>query len=208
MRKVLLSVAVIGLGVLTTAGVAHAGANTLAVTAAAAIEGSFGLEMQMNSGTNTTYVAENTAHNSEVTHNIEFRIDADDLTMAEFTNHTVHMSRQPGDNVIKVNLVRQNNEFKIVAFVKRENGAFRWAGKFTINPATNRGRVGYEWGRASGAGADDGFFRLIKGDTVQYEKLDIPNFGTVVDVVRLGAAQGPDTTTSGTYALDSYVATR
>jgi hypothetical protein len=198
----------VGLGLLITVAAAHAGGNTLAVNAGAAIDGAFGLQMIMNSDVNSTYVAENTAHNSETTHNIDFKINANALTMAEFTNHTIHMSRQPGDNVIKVNLVRQNNQFKIVAFTQRENGQFKWSGKFTINPATNQGRVQYEWAQASGTGMSDGFFRLIKGTGVEYENVALDNWDNVVDVVRFGVAQGADTTTSGSFALDTYTATR
>ena len=36
----------------------------------------------------------------------------------------------------------------------------------------------------------------IKGTNVQYENLALDNFGNVVDVVRFGAAQSADTTTS------------
>ncbi len=205
MRKILLSVALVGLGVVISVGSALA--NDVAATAHAAIDGNFGLQVNMGD-TNNTYVAENTAHNSEVTHNIDFKINADDLTMAEFSNHTVHMSRQPGDNVLKVNLARQNNQFKIIAYVQRENGRFKWSGKFTINPATNQGRVQYEWVRASGSGMADGQFRLIKGTTVQYENNALDNFGNVVDVVRFGSAQGADVTTTGDFHLDTYVATR
>lgn len=211
MRKILLPVAMVGLGVLISASGAQAGpcTNTLAVTGGAAIDGAFGLELTMNScGGDKAYVAESDAHNMETTHNIDFKVDASGLTMTNFTAHTIHMSRQPGDNVIKVNLVRQNDQFKIVAFYKQENGNFKWAGKFTLNPATSLGRVQYEWVRASGTGAADGQFRLIKGTSVEHEDLLAENFGTVVDVVRFGNTQAADATTSGTYALDTYSATR
>ncbi len=211
MRKILLPVALVGLGVLVSAGGATAGGcdNTLAVTPDAAIDGNFGLQLTMNGcAEDKAYVAESDAHNSEVTHNIDFKINADGMTMDNFTAHTVHMSRQPGDNVIKVNLVRQNDQFKIVAFYQRENGNFKWAGKFTLNPATNQGRVQYEWVRASATGVADGQFRLIKGTSVQHEDLTADNFGNVVDVVRFGIAQGSDTTSSGTFDVDTYVATR
>ncbi len=177
--------------------------NSLDVNANAAIVGNFGLEVLVDGSLNAVYVAD-TSPADETVYRVEFRVGHNNITMDNGSFHHLFMGRQGGGvgNVVRITMQRLNDEYKLIARVTRDGAGTYFAGKFTFAPVNTR--VGFDW--VASSGANDGVFRLRKGDNVQFERTDLDNDTFEIDTARFGLpkATGSIATTSGSYYLDDF----
>lgn len=184
------------------------GANQVMISPAAALSGSYGIEVVMN-GTNNAYLIDNSP-DAETGYRVEFRIDHNDLCMAQNTGHGIFYARRPGANVIRINLsyvgntcAGDANSYKINVRCLKDTGGTAFCGQITLldGKAT---LVKFEWIAASGPGANDGIFRIYKGGALKYEKTNLDTDTLNINAGRLGAPKNSDATTSGSFYIDDY----
>ena len=202
-------IALSGLALILCAGSAFA-ANSLDVNANAALAGSnFGLEVIVDGSPNSAFV-EDLTPDAETVYRGEFRSNPNSagLTMADGEFFMVFMGRGNGGvNIIRLALVRKNNEFKIVCRMKKDGPGTAFCGKFTMGPAGTR--VGFEWVTASAPGANDGEFRLLKNGDVKFERTDYDNDTLTISAARLGMAKANSIAgSSGSLYLDDFASFR
>ncbi len=188
------------------------GANQVMITPAAALSGSYGIEVVMG-GTNKAYLLD-TSPDDETGYRVEFRIDHNDLCMNQSTGHGIFYARKPGANVIRINMsyvgstcAGDANSYKINVRCLKDTGGTAFCGQITLldGQAT---LVKFEWIAASGPGANDGIFRIYKGGTLKYEKTNLDTDTLYINTGRLGAPKNADATTSGSFYIDDYRAQR
>jgi len=180
--------------------------NSLAVTGAAALEGSYGLAVNFDGSTNRVYV-QDASPQAETVYRASFMLNRNDVDMALRANHVILLARQdqgadPDTSTIKLTMGRfGNGNYFCRAFIMQDNGNFRFIGGLIIT--TFDVKIGIEW-KASDSGQSNGLLRLYRNDVLKQELLNVNNENTRVDYVRLGAVAFVDATTSGTVFYDSF----
>lgn len=181
--------------------------NSVTFSSAAALVGDQGIEVVMDGSTNSAYLVD-LSPTDETAYRVEFRIAHNNLQMAEGSNHGIFYGRMEGGtgNVIRVNMARLSGEYKISVRCLKDVGGTAFCGKFTFAPNTTR--VKFEWKAATGIGANNGIFRLYKGDTLQFEKTNLDTDTLEIDTARLGVTKNADATTLGSYYIDQFSSDR
>lgn len=188
------------------------GANQVTISQAAALSGSYGIEVVMN-GTNNAYLLD-ASPSDETGYKVEFRIDHNDLCMDQNAGHGIFYARMPGANVIRVSLSYVGatcqgdaNSYKIKVRCLKDTSGTAFCGQITLldGQAT---LVRFEWIAGSGPGANDGIFRIYKGGSLKYEKTNLDTDTLSINAGRLGAPKNSDATTSGSFYIDDYSAQR
>ncbi len=182
-------------------------ANNVTFSTQAALTGNHGIEVVMDGSTNSAYLVD-LSPTDETAYRAEFRIAHNNLVMAEGSNHGVFYGRMEGGtgNVIRLNMALLSGEYKITVRCLKDVGGTAFCGKFTFAPNTTR--VKLEWKAATAPGANNGIFRLYKGDTLQFEKTNLDTDTLQIDTARLGVTKNADATTLGSYYIDQFSSDR
>jgi hypothetical protein len=183
--------------------------NTVFVDENAALEGGFGLAVDLNGAADRVYVQDNTP-TDETVYRAEFLFRRSTLEMTSPNNHVILLGMQenpspPHTGVIRLVIVRVGDgRYFIRAFAFQNTGAYRFVGGTGVGTNPNAiWRIGVEW-QVSDPGQDNGVLRLYKNGGLQVERLDLINEGQEVDFVRLGAVAFLDGSTNGQYHVDSF----
>ena len=180
------------------------GAGSLAVTALAAQEGSFGLQVSVSIGPAFLFVED---HSPEVEnhYNAAFRLDPNSLTMAEGSAHTVFNLLSHGGTTGQLRLRYSAGSYQLRFDSFGDDGSIFHAPEFGWANISDAGTaVRLEWLAATEPGANDGQMRLWIDDLVAGERRGIDNDQKVVERIRLGLTGGLDSGTSGSYFLDDF----
>jgi hypothetical protein len=187
-------------------GSAAFAANTGAVNGTAALEGSYGYEINFDGSTNRVYVV--SQHPSgETTYRAEFKMKmAAGFTMTGPDNHAILLARQTAGGLSPWRLTMgrfRDGRYFVRAFFLQDNSNYRFIGGtiITVGPTFT---IGVEWTTGNG----DGTFKLLRNGTVMKEYLTCDNDLYVVDEVRFGAVAWIDPATNGSVYFDSFVSTR
>ena len=177
--------------------------NSLDVNMAAAIVGTYGLEVLVDGSSNPVYVAETDATNDETVYRGEFRMRHNDVAMDNGTGHIVFLSRRGGPviNNYRLFIKRINDEYKITARAKKDGAGTANCGKTTFGAGGGM-RVGFEW--VAGDGVNPGECRLFRNGVEVFENATLDNDTMEFDSVRFGAPSGVSATTIGSYYLDDF----
>ncbi len=184
-------------------------ANSLTVNTAAAIVGTYGLEVLVDGSSNAAYVADTTPAD-ELVYRASFRIAHNNISMDDGNVHAIFMGRMGGGagNVLRLFTKRIGSNYKIRCRFKRDavaGGGTGFCGQFNFAPINTFLTV--EWAAATGPGTNDGTIKLTKGTTVQFNKTNAPTSDFEIDTARLGLPQGvpaTSSTTSGSFYLDDF----
>ncbi len=167
------------IGILVVLGVVLASgawaSNTLSVTAGAAIEGNYGLQVTMD-GTNTKAFVRDESPADESTYRATFLIDMNNLTMTDGDWHFIATFRAETDdgyasarNLMRV-LVRyragQTNPYKIRIVCRNDDRTWVQPGGHSL-PTTGSSKITVEWQASSAPGANDGFCRFYRNDILR-----------------------------------------
>jgi hypothetical protein len=193
-------------------------ANSLAVTGAAALSGSYGMAVTHDGSTNRVYVQDSTPA-EETTYNASFWIKKNTLYIDNCSGtcsdrHVIFLARDtvPAVTPFRVTIIRfkvdgiAGARYAIRLSAREDAGNFRFVGGFILSNTAAR-EVRVEWA----AGAGTGYARLYKGDVLQAELTGLDNDTMTIDLVRLGATSGltaADIETNGTVYFDDFVSTR
>jgi hypothetical protein len=212
MKKVLV-------GLLGVALAGSAGAASLAVTNAAALDGTFGLEIQLGSAANA-FVEESVAHNAETTYTTRFKINPGTASLTPNTSirfgawgatngaigqHLLLFLRrdQPGGGI---------DQYLVNAWGRDEAGPYVFYGSifhsFVASPLTREYEM--QWNASDPAGSNNGNWTLLRVDNpgpttrTQVNKdydFDITN-------VRIGSLNNQGSNGTGNVYFDSFSAFR
>lgn len=149
--------------------VAPLAATSLQVTAAAALEGNFGLEIVRDGNTGFAYV-EDRSPSQESCGTIRFRIDPNSVAMPNSTIEAILVGNgnDPGGGsaVFRVYLLRSTNgTYRVRAFGRIDDGVGAdWARTKSVTIGDAARQVQVEWCKATALGANDGFIRITRLD--------------------------------------------
>ncbi len=208
----------------TASGSANA-ANALAVNAAAAQDGNFGLEISLDGSANAAYVQDDSP-SSETTYRASFWIHRNDLVMdncggACSTRFVLMVARQddPALTVFRLIYARLAADgggeprYALRFGVRNDNGDFVYVGGVVLTSAVTRKHVTIEW-QAGDPATNNGIARIYTSNdggtpNLQFERTTLLNSTMAVDQVRVGATSGlddqpSDASTTGSWYFDSF----
>ncbi|HOC42010.1 MAG TPA: hypothetical protein PKJ99_03245 [Thermoanaerobaculales bacterium] len=218
MRK-LLAVIVVGLGVLTLAGVAMA-ENTLEVLPEAAMNGTnYGLKVNIDQGSLDEAYVQSDHPQTESHFRVGFWLDATGLSLPvtppvnkKFVFMKLYSDSQTKQHTF-VYIMRNNEDtaWRIGLNTKRDNNTFFWVGGTFLSNSNspNPHYIEVEWQQAD-PGMSNGYARLYRDGVLKREVTDLDNDTWNVDRVRVGIPPLPrlGPLASGYFYFDEYVSTR
>ncbi len=208
-------------------------ANTLTVTGAAALEGSFGLSINIDgaSNLNDTYVV--TSHpTGETTYNIEFRVAPGSLTMDASAGLKFFLlgdirKATPDRNFYFIYMMKQmDGWWSLQANTRQDNGSFpAWQVPVKIchptNPALLCSSIGtdgvlfrYEWVASTGPGMNNGSLKVYRDGILARTFSGLDNDTQTVEEGWFGAifmsngTHNGGAAANGSMFFDSFVSTR
>jgi hypothetical protein len=197
------------------AGSAHAAG--LAVNGAAALQGSYGLEIVMD-GTNAKAYVEDQTPADESIYRISFLINMNDLVMAgptAVTNQHAIIDTTTTGGDIGLRLVLQDKkklsrwQIKAKAGVSISTNPTKTTRKTSpveLEPtgaAPTTHQIDIEWQEGSAPDVRDGFIR-IRVDGGAWSSNTLENFDFGIDKTKFGGINGVDTTSTGSFYLDDF----
>jgi hypothetical protein len=231
MKKLaILFVAVVALAVAAPA----MAANSVTVTGQAALEGNYGLQVNLDGANNTgdAYVVTNHP-TTEGTFRFSFRIHPGTLNMnasSGFRYFIIGDIRKstPDRNFFFIYLMKQvNGWWGVQANARQDNGAFpAWQTPVNLCQATGATlpcsvydgvgvELTYEWQKASAPGANDGFLKVYRDGNLARTFSNLDNDTQDVDSAWFGAIfmtgggqNGDGTQASGAYYFDDFASYR
>lgn len=197
------------------------GAGTMAVNGDAALEGNCGLEVTFDGSTTKRYVQDDSP-DAEGVYRVSFKFNPNDLVFSGPTalanqHHLLAATAVlPGGNEIGFQVLLHDQKTQSRYRLKVNGGVniaaepTRSARKpkphvvlqSTSDPAATH-LIELEWYTASGDGVRDGVIR-VRANGGAWSETTLENFGFEMEFVRLGAINGIDVTTSGSYYLDDF----
>jgi hypothetical protein len=179
----------------------------LAVTTAAALEGSRGVRVRIDDNT-PIFVTDRTPLN-ERSYKAKFLFDPNSISMADGDSHTIFLGQDLQGNThvaaLRVQLRKAASGYRLRAGARQDEGIVptwvnsRW---FTITDQSHEIEV--EWDASQSEGINNGQL-AFSIDSIQRDNFFTLNNDTLrIHRVRLGAVSGIDTTTRGVYFFDSF----
>jgi len=188
--------------------------NSLSVTNAAAIDGTYGLEVTMDGSSNKAFVRDESPADEHV-YRATFKIDMNNLAMTDGDWHYVATFRAepggPDSNPSARNLMRiiiryregQANPYKIRFVARNDNGTWNQPGGHSL-PPSGSSTITVEWQAASAPGANDGFGRFYRNGVLRATASGLDNDTWAgIGSATLGVDQ-VDAGTSGSMYYDSF----
>lgn len=202
---------------LSVAGAASAGSNTLTVVSPGMGGSNFKMRVTLDGvSTNQVWVQDNTpvcesTLNMEWTHTTPGLIfDADDRIDSLLSRSEA--ADPPGARVeirCRTQVGNGATTNNVRCSYRRDNGTFQFAGTAGFNP-----NFEHDWKlelvKESGPGAADGIIRFYKNDVLSFERLNATNSGACFSASRMGTG-GPllaGTDLTGVADFDSFISTR
>jgi uncharacterized repeat protein (TIGR01451 family) len=192
------------------------GEGDLNVTAAAALNGAFGLAALIdndNADTNTTamYVRDDSPTNV-ARYRARFYFDPNGITMAGGDLHVfMTVLNAAGVTVARLEFQRSTGgSYQVRAGLRNDGDTFTNTGFFTISDAPHR--IEIDWQAATSAGANNGSLRLWIDGTSEAAPAatlsGVDNDTRRAEQARLGPQASIDPETLGTYYFDAFVSRR
>ncbi len=186
-------------------GTAVAGNATLEVTADAAMEGSFGMQIGVEGADDRAFVRDQTPA-SETFYRARFLLRFD-AAMSSGSLHRILsiQDASPATNVVLLNMRKSGLLTQLRAQARRDNGTWAYASWVTVPPETSI-EVRVEW-RAADPGQSNGSLDFsVDGQVQSLTGLDNDSFQ--VDRTFLGLVNGVDAGTNGDFHFDGFASCR
>jgi hypothetical protein len=187
--------------------------NTVTVTTGAALEGTYGMQLDMYNVTNKAYVVDNSP-SGETVYRAQFLFKKNTWMLNDTQKRTtVFLGRQDMGGGVKRTVMRcmmiRTVHFGYImrVAVRKDDGFWKHCGDWTLPTATGPAsvrEVRIEWKAATAPGADDGYCRSHSNGNLKLEVTDIDNDGVAIDQVWLGLTEGNMAAASGTGYFDSF----
>ena len=183
----------------------------LNVTAAAALNGTFGLAALIDN-TTVMYVRDNSPTN-EARYRARFYFDPNAITMVSGDLHNIMVALNAGGAaaVARIEFLRSaGGAYQVRGSVRNDAGVYSDTPFVTISDASHR--IEIDWQSATSAGANNGSLRLwidgISEATPTQTLSGIDNDTLRIEQVQLGPQGVIDAGTRGTYYFDAFVSRR
>jgi hypothetical protein len=179
--------------------------GNLNVSTTAALVGSQGLRAVINN-TTAIYVTDDTP-NAESRYRARFYFDPNSITMANGNTHTIFYGYQGTSTaILQVEFRRSSGVYQVRASVRNNKSTWSSSNWFTISDAPHV--LEMDWRAATAAGANNGSLTFWMDGTQQANLAGVSNDTRRMDRVRLGAVEGLDSGTLGTYYFDAFESRR
>ncbi|MDY7092032.1 MAG: Ig-like domain-containing protein [Acidobacteriota bacterium] len=185
------------------------GKTSIGATAAAALDGVFGIATTFEGTTHRAYVEDDSPSNAQVL-SAFLRLDPNSIGLAAGTGHVIlQCGRDATDQALQVKLYANAGGYLLRFQARLDDGS--WAllpsgGWVSLSDAPHTVRL--DWRASFFGGADNGEAQLWVDGVSQGAVTGLANASRAVDSCRLGAVVGVDASTSGTLYLDDYRAWR
>ena len=177
----------------------------LSVSAAAALVGNNGLLAVLNDN-NSIYLSDDNP-NAERRYRARFYFDPNSITMADGDTHTIFNGYMDISTLVfRVEFRRFSSNYQLRAGLVNDGTV--WTNTAWLNISDAPHSIEADWRAATSAGANDGFLKLWIDGTQPAGQSGVDNDTRQIDHVRLGAVEGIDTDTRGTYYFDAFVSRR
>jgi PKD repeat protein len=183
---------------------AATGSGDLSVTSAAALAGVQGLQVDIND--NFPLYVSDESPNNETRYRARFYFDPNGIEMANGDSHVILMGYSDSTDIMRIFFRKESGLYKVQAWTLLDSGAWRATTNYAISDAAHY--LELEWQAATGAGADDGALTLWIDGVEQQTLSGLDNDTRRMERVQLGAVDGIDTTTRGTYYFDAFESRR
>lgn len=181
------------------------GGGDLSVSPAAALVGAQGLQAVINDNF-AIYVVDD-APTAESRYRVRFYFDPNTIAMAANDMHQIFSGRSAaGTVVLQIEFRFSGGAYQVRALILGDGASATSSGWFTISDAPHA--LEMDWRAATGAGANNGGLTFWIDGVQRANVTGIDNDTRRIDLIRLGAGSGIDTSTRGTYYFDAYEARR
>ena len=182
------------------------GTGDLSASAGAALVGATGLSVRVNDNS-PAHVTDNSP-NAEARYRARFWFDFGSIVMAQNNVHRIFSAvTANGTQVGRIEIrFTTSTQYQIRVSVLDDTGATRngaW-----INITRTRHAVEIDWQASSGPGANSGAASLWIDGVLRSTLTGVNNDAHRIESARLGAVQGIDSGTRGTYAFDAFESRR
>ena len=176
--------------------------GNLSVTAQAKIIGSYGLNLNVNDN-NSLYVTDQTP--SALSHyRSRFYMVTNDLAMLEGDSFYLFQGLDSiSSTFIRLEMRYSLGDYHVRGETQLDGGAWSSTPWTTIADGTHL--LETDWRGSIAAGANNGYFKFWVDNSLTSSVRYLDNDTKRVDSVRLGAVDGIDTGTRGSFYLDDYI---
>ncbi|MBI5841011.1 MAG: hypothetical protein HZB19_13010 [Chloroflexi bacterium] len=145
---------------------------------------------------------------NESEYHVRFYFNPNSLTLVNGKAHYIYEGAYAGtgDKIIRLELLRENNEYKFRVQTRKDDGTYVNTGKYAISNDWHVIEV--SWQAGSFAGVNNGAAELWIDDTQMEALAGLDNDTLLINQLRLGAVSGVDTGTAGTMLFDHVTAHR
>jgi hypothetical protein len=175
----------------------------LAINAASAMRGNFGLQVSVAGGGSEAY-GRFTGLNNETRLTFEFLFDPSNLVIpaGDNFNMIVTNSIAPASPNAFI-LIFQNaaGVINFLALAKNDAGGNVFPWQYNVRNVAEKIRI--EWQAASEAGANDGVFGIYSDDVLQAEVANLDTDTHAITEIQIGAVAGLDALTNGQIYFDN-----
>lgn len=176
----------------------------LSISTAAALQGTYGLQADVDDN-NSIYVTDDSP-DAETHYRARFYFDPNSITMAENDRHFILTAYSGASTInVRLNFKYISSSYQLSALVRTDTTE-TGTGFYTLSDAPHA--IEIEWQAASYDGANDGFLSLWIDGVVQQTLSGIDNDTWQIDTISMGAVNGVDTGTRGTYYFDTFESRR
>lgn len=186
-------------------------ANEVAVTGAAAIEGSYGMEITLDGASTGLAYVEDQSPTAETVYRVQFWVDHNTPSMANKETLNLFKGLQDAGDKKNINVKLKKSKtglnFIVYTFVRNDSSSFQLVGKgmqFKDKPTG----IMIEWQAASAPGANDGFIKVYKmtatATNLKNQIIGLDNDTKIIEKARLGIASVPPTGATATLYFDSF----
>jgi hypothetical protein len=175
----------------------------LAVTTAAALEGSRGMRVRIDD--NTPICVIDDTPSGETSYKAKFLFDPNSIRMASGDFHTIFLGQDLRTSYVaalRVDFRKVESGYQLRAGARKDDLVWINTTWFAITDQSHEIEV--EWDASQSAGMDNGQLTFFIDSIQRADLTGIDNDTFRIDRVRLGAVSGIDTTTRGVYFFDFF----
>ena len=183
---------------------AATGGGDLSVNTAAALEGSYGLQVLINDNLGMYLLDDHP--NGESTYLARFLLDPNSISMAQGDNHTIFRAYYGNQVIVHMGFGYQNGSHQLQVGAFTDGGSWWFSNWLSISDAPQL--VELEWRAASAPGANNGYLKLSVNQVARFQTPSLDNDAHRIDSIRLGPLVGVPSGTRGIYYIDRFESLR
>jgi len=159
--------------------------------------------MAVNVSTNNPAYVRDDTPSAETHYHVRFNFNPNSIAMAKNDIHAIlNAYNTSSDAVITIQLRLSGNAYQVRAGVL--NNRNRWTYTSWTSLASGWQPIEFDWRASTAPGASNGNLTLWVNSVETVTIIGVDNDSQRIEFVALGAVEGIDTTTRGTYYFDAF----